>query len=544
MITYPEYATYTGFPGQNDRWTDISMKALEQRKKETVCARKALLKISPKNLKGEERVSYDLALKKLDLTIEGNQFDADYLPITHMTGLHMDLADMLITMPTQNLKDYEDRLSRLRKVPELAAQTEALMREGLRRKATMVKKFMERVPAQFDQILTAKEIESPLYSTFKNISAGLTEAQKNHLREEAQKVIAKDVYPALKKLKDFIVKEYIPGCREGISWSEMPQGKAWYAYSVKYHTSTKATPNELHGLGLQQVAKFEQRMNEIREGTKFRGDQAAFHKFLLSDSQFTPATKEELLSGYRDIAKRIDAELPRLFKKLPRLPYGVKAMPDYKAANSPAAYYQPGSLSGARAGYFEANTSNLKGRQKWEMEDLTLHEAVPGHHLQISLAQEIEGLPEFRKNEGPTSFVEGWALYSESLGEELGLYKDPYSLYGYATGEMWRAVRLVVDTGMHEMGWSRDQSIEYFLKHIPKSRTEAEVEIDRYIIWPGQALAYKVGQLKFRELRERAQKKLGERFDVREFHEEVLSHGAIPLDVLEAAFERWLASKK
>lgn len=544
MRTFPEYATYTGFPGQNDRWTDESLAALERREKETACARKALAKISPNKLRGEERVSYDLALKRLDLAIEGSQFDAEFLPITHMTGLQTDLPDLLMTMPTQSLKDYEDRLSRLKKVPELAAQIEVLMREGLKRKATMIKSFMERVPAQFDSLLTSKEIESPLYSSFKEIPAAVTDAAKDQLRTEAVHIIATDVYPALKKLKEFIVKEYIPGCREGISWSEMPNGKAWYRYNVKFHTSTALTPSDLHGIGLQEVAKYEKQMDDLREGTKFKGDRGAFHQFLLSDPKFYYTTKEDLISGYRDIAKRVDAELPRFFKRLPRLPYGVKAMPDYKAPTSPAAYYQPGSIEGSRAGYFEANTYDLKSRPKWGMEDLTLHEAVPGHHLQISLSQELEGLPEFRKQEGPTAFVEGWALYAESLGDEMGFYKDPYSRYGYATGEMWRAVRLVVDTGMHSMGWSREASIAFFMKYLPKSRAEAEVEIDRYIIWPGQALAYKVGQLKIRELRERAQKKLGSRFDLRDFHEEILSHGAIPMDVLEAAFERWLASKK
>jgi uncharacterized protein (DUF885 family) len=285
-------------------------------------------------------------------------------------------------------------------------------------------------------------------------------------------------------------------------------------------------------------------MKKIRDQVKFKGDGIAFNKFLLTDKQFYYTDKEALLTGYRDIAKRADAELTREFKTLPRLPYGVREMPEYKAKDAPTAYYIGGSIEAGRAGYFEANTYDLKARPKWGMEALTLHEAAPGHHLQIAIAQELKDMPEFRKHMHYTAFVEGWALYAESLGETMGFYKDPYSKYGQLTYEMWRAVRLVVDTGMHQFGWSRDKAIDYMMANLPKSRLETEVEIDRYITWPGQALAYKIGELKIRELRKRASAALGEDFDKREFHDEVLKNGALPLDVLDKSIEAWISKRK
>jgi prolyl oligopeptidase len=285
-------------------------------------------------------------------------------------------------------------------------------------------------------------------------------------------------------------------------------------------------------------------MEKIRDEVKFKGDLKAFNRFLLTDKQFYYDDPEALLTGYRDIAKRIDPELPRIFKTLPRLTYGIRAMPAYKAAESPGAYYDEGSLEAGRPGYFTANTTDLPGRPKWGMEALTLHEAVPGHHFQISIAKELRNVPEFRRFRGYTAFVEGWGLYAESLGPEIGLFKDPYSKYGQLTYEMWRSVRLVVDTGIHAKGWSREQAIAYFGEHMAKAKIETENEVDRYITWPGQALAYKVGQLKFRELREKATAELGASFDEREFHDQLLRHGALPMDVLEKTIGAWIDQEK
>jgi uncharacterized protein (DUF885 family) len=319
---------------------------------------------------------------------------------------------------------------------------------------------------------------------------------------------------------------------------------AWYNYNASRETTTNLSADEIHKLGLSEVARIREQMEKLIRSTGFRGSFKDFSYFLRTDSRFYFSKKEDLLKEYRDIAKRIDPELVKLFGVLPRLPYGVKPVPDYDEKSQTTAYYNGGSLESGRAGYFFANTYNLKTRPKWEMEALTAHEAMPGHHLQISLAQEKADLPEFRKNGGYTAYVEGWGLYSESLGEELGLYKDTYSKFGQLTYEIWRAIRLVVDTGIHSKGWTREQAIKYFMENSSKSEHDVTVEVDRYIVWPGQALAYKIGELKIKELRKMAQEQLGEKFDIRAFHDELLGGGSLPLNVLEENMKKWLARVK
>lgn len=544
MIEFPEYATYAGYPGQNDRWTDYSMAAITRHKNESKCQLEILKKIPVQDLKGEDKVNFDLAKRNLENDVEGAQFPDELLPMNQLGGLQSDLADILETMPKANIKDYENMLARLDKVPVLAEQTTTLMKEGIKKGITPTKMLISRVPAQFDKLLTGKVDDSALYKPFANLGGDFSAEQRADIQTRAKNVIQNKVYPALQKLKSFVVTDYIPKCRDSISYAELPNGKAWYAHLVKDHTTTSQTPDELHQLGLKEVARITAEMEKIRDEVKFKGDLKEFNKFLLSDKQFYYQDKQHLMIGYRDIAKRIDPELSKIFKTLPRLPYGVEEMPDYKAGDAPAAYYMPGSPEAGRPGYFEANTTDLAGRPKWGMEALTLHEAVPGHHLQISLAQELKDLPEFRKQGRYTAFTEGWGLYAEGLGSQLGMYKDPYSRYGQLTYEIWRATRLVVDTGIHAKGWSRQQAIDYFNSVMPKAKKEIENEVDRYIIWPGQALAYKVGQLKFIEMREKAKAELGSRFDIREFHDELLKHGGLPLDVLEKSVGSWIDLQK
>lgn len=544
MIESPETATYVGYPGQNDRWTDMSLQAIARRKKEAPCSLAALKKIPYSSLKGEDRINFDLMKRDLEDGIEGQKFEGDYLVMSQLEGVHTDVPDTLMSMPTLTKKDYEDMISRLEKVPSLVQQNEVLMKEGLKRHVTTVKMFLEKVPAQFDRLLTPKIEDSPLYKPFAEIKTNISAADKAELQARAKDVIEHKVYPAMQELKEFVVKTYIPNARTDISFSTMPNGKAWYAFKVRTQTTTDMTPDQLHQLGLSEVTRITKEMEKVKDGVKFKGDLNAFNKFLLTDKRFYYDSADQLLIGYRDIAKRVDPELPKLFKTLPRLTYGVREMPPFKAVDQPAAYYEGGSLEAGRPGYFVANTSDLKGRPKWGMESLVMHESVPGHHLQISIAQELKGIPEFRRFGGYTAYVEGWGLYAEGLGDEMGMYKDPYSKYGQLSYEMWRAIRLVVDTGIHAKGWTRDQAIAYFDQHMPKARKETENEVDRYITWPGQALAYKVGQLKFRELRDRAKAELGAKFDLREFHDEVLRHGPLPLDVLDKTVNRWIASQK
>jgi len=324
----------------------------------------------------------------------------------------------------------------------------------------------------------------------------------------------------------------------------VPQGREWYAYRVRFETTTDMAPDAIHELGLSEVKRIRGEMERIKAQTGFTGTLEEFFTFLRSDPRFYYNTREELLVAYRDIAKRIDPELTRVFGRIPRLPYGVIPIPEYSEKTNTTAYYSPGSPESNRPGYYFVNLYDLKSRPKWEMEALSLHEAVPGHHFQIALAQELDELPQFRRNGSFTAFVEGWGLYAESLGPELGMYSDPYSKFGQLTYEMWRAVRLVVDTGMHAKGWTRQQAIDYFVANSSKPLHDIEVEIDRYLVWPGQALAYKLGELKIKELRAHAQRELGDAFDLRAFHDQLLGAGPLPLSVLETRMKEWVAKQK
>ncbi len=544
MHEAPEWATYVGEPGQNDRLSDMSLEAIARRKKETVCQLEVLKKISSLGLKGEDKINYELAQRNLEVAVEGQKFDSEYLVLDQLGGPHQALADLLNAMPTANLKDYLNMIARLDLFPAFVDQDEILLREGLKRKVTAVRQFLAAVPPQIDHLVTENVDDSPLYQVFKNMGPNFSESEKQNVQRLAKESLKTRVYPRLQKFKKFVVEEYIPGARESIAQTDLPNGKAWYAYNVKTQTTTDLTPDQLHELGLKEVERISEEMKKLRDQMHYKGSAEDFNKFLLTDSQFYYTNKEDLLSGYRSIAKKIDPELPKLFKELPRLTYGVREMPEYKAKESPGAYYEEGSISAGRAGFFTANTYDLKARPKWSMEALTMHESVPGHHLQIAIGQEVKGLPKFRTEAGYTAFVEGWGLYAERLGEEMGFYKDPYSKYGELTYEMWRAVRLVVDTGMHAKSWSRQKAIDFMKSRLPKSQLEVEVEIDLYVTWPGQALAYKVGQLKFLELRARAQAALGDKFNVRDFHDEVLRHGALPMDVLEKVMTEWMDSQK
>jgi len=364
------------------------------------------------------------------------------------------------------------------------------------------------------------------------------------LRELGAEAIKTKLIPAYEKLYQFWTTQYYPNTREEIGISALPDGKEWYAYNARVSTTTDLTPEQIHEIGLREVARIRAEMDKIIRDTGFQGTFEEFLHFLRTDPQFFYTKPEDLLNGYRDICKRIDPELPRLFGTLPRTPYGVKEVPAYSAPSQTTAYYNGGNLKAGLPGWYYANTYKLETRPKWEMEALSAHESVPGHHLQIALAQEMENVPKFRNFTGYTAFVEGWGLYSESLGPELGLYKDPYSKFGQLTYEMWRAVRLVVDTGMHTMGWNRQKAIDYFKTNAGKQEHDIIVEIDRYIVWPGQALAYKIGELKIKELRKYAEDQLGEKFNIREFHDVVLGSGAVPLSILEKNVKAYVAAKK
>jgi uncharacterized protein (DUF885 family) len=544
LLEYPEMATSLGVPGQNDRWTDASLAAIHAREALLPKLLAAAESIDREKLEPKDRVSYDLFLRGAREEVEGMRFPSEDLAISQLGGLQQGVPGVLIQMPTKTVKDYEDVLSRLRGIPTLVDQNLERLERGLAAGVTPPRITLRDVPGQVQALIQDDPMKSALLEPFTRMPEDLPPPDRGRLTREAVQVYQEQVVPSLRKLDRYLTGTYLPGARESIGMSALPNGQAWYAYNVKQTTTTDLTPQQIHDLGLSEVKRIRAEMDKVIASTGFKGSFEEFLTFLRTDPRFFYDKPEDLVTGYRDVAKRVDPELVKLFGKLPRLPYGVRPIPSYAEKSQTTAYYEDGNPAAGRPGYYSVNTYDLKSRPKWEMEALTLHEAVPGHHLQISLAQELTDVPEWRKYQGYTVFVEGWALYAESLGEEMGFYKDPYSKFGQLTYEMWRACRLVVDTGMHSMGWTRDQAIDYMTKNSGKTEHDIVVEVDRYIVNPGQALAYKIGELKIKELRAWAKKELGDRFDVRAFHDQVLGNGAVPIDVLEKNIRGWVGERK
>jgi uncharacterized protein (DUF885 family) len=551
MAQYPETATALGhastISGQvlGARWTDYSTTATAARAahlREVVTQLDAL---DRSQLPAADQVSYDLYREMMETAIEGLAFGNDAMPVrsvvvrnlrmplNQMEGVQQDVPRIISLMPTATLADYEHIVARLKAAPILIDQTIALLRDGMAQGFTPPQITFRDVPAQVQAQIVDDPLDSPLLESFTRWPASIASTDRERLTKAASSAYVEDVRPAFVRLHEFLTRTYQAACRTSVGADALPTGAQLYAYNVRWHTTTDRTPKEIHEIGLAEVKRIRDEMEAIIKRVGFTGGFDAFKEFLRSNPDFYYTSGDALLAGYRDVAKRADPELARLFGTLPRTPYGVQRIPDATAPSQTTAYYEPGALAAGRPGNMFANTYKLDSRPKWEMEALTLHEAVPGHHLQIALAQERAGLPEFRKNTSYTAFVEGWALYAESLGDEMGFYRDPYSKFGQLTYEMWRAVRLVVDTGLHSMGWTRQQAIDFFAANAAKTMQDIVVEVDRYIVWPGQALGYKMGQLKIRELRNARERSLGATFDLRAFHDAVLSEGAVPLDLLE-----------
>lgn len=544
MHENPEYATEVGYPGLNDRWSDMSLDAVERRKRELQAPLAVLKSIRRAKLSAADQLNFDLYQYGLDEAIAGTKFPGELLLLNQMGGVQQDLARFLEIAPRTTLKDYQDMVARLQRADRLIEQHIVLLRKGLAAGITPPRITLRDVPQQVKNQMVDALDKSPLLEAFKEFPESIPSAEREKLRAAAITAVKEKVIPAFAKLHDFLVNEYLPKARENIACADLPNGREWYAYKARVSTTTTMTPDQIHELGLSEVKRIRAEMEKVIAESGFKGSFDDFLAFLRKDPRFYYTDKDDLLRGYRDICKRADPELARLFGKLPRLPYGVVAVPSYAEESQTTAYYQPGSPDAGRPGNYYANTFALNTRPKWEMEALTLHEAVPGHHLQIALAQELTDVPEFRKNGGHTAFVEGWGLYAESLGYEMGFYKDPYAKFGQLVYEMWRAIRLVVDTGMHTKGWTRQQAIDFFMANASKNEHDITVEVDRYIVWPGQALAYKIGQLKIRELRNHATKELGVKFDVRVFHDQVLGSGSLPMEMLEQRIKEWVAVQK
>jgi uncharacterized protein (DUF885 family) len=542
---YPERATMFGRAGFDHLWTDLSPEAIARRRASTHHALRAAESISATQLGDVDRVSLAMLKQELADQIEGGKFPEELLALNQLEGVQQEAAVTFTFMPNATAAQLENQLARLKALPKLIQQNIALLENGLARGVTPPRITLRDVPQQVLNQIVTDPLQSPLLAQIVKVPPSVPEEDRGRISAEAARVYREEIVPAWRRLHRFLTDRYLPGAREDTAATSLPDGKAWYAYRVRTQTTTTLSPDRIHEIGLAEVARIRAEMEKIKTSTGFAGTLAEFFTFLRTDPKFYFTDKDDLLRAYRDIVKRTDPELIKLFRTLPRMPYGVIAVPSYAEKSQTTAYYRPGSHEAKRPGLYFANTYALHTRPKWEMEALSLHESVPGHHLQISLAQEIEGLPEFRKNSwGYTGFVEGWGLYAESLGEELGFYQDPYSKFGQLTYEMWRAVRLVVDTGMHAKGWSRQRAIDYFMANAAKTENDVIVEIDRYLVWPGQALAYKLGELKLKELRAYATKELGPKFDVRVFHDEVLRHGAIPLELLESNIREWVARSK
>ncbi|HWN10300.1 MAG TPA: DUF885 domain-containing protein [Pyrinomonadaceae bacterium] len=539
----PTRASQLGDRRWNDRWTDMSLNAIKRRHEHERQVLAELEKIDRTKLARSEQLNYDLFRKASELAIEEFKYRWYLVPLNQRGGIQSqnELSDSL---RFTTVKDYEDWIARLKAFPTFMDQTIALMREGIRAKMLLPEVIMRRIPAQIDRQIFNNPDESPFYKPFKRFPASVPVADQERLMKEALAAIGSNVIPSYRTFKKFFTEEYLPATYKEVGAWQMPEGAAMYAFLVRKYTTTNTTPEEVHARGLSEVKRIRAAMQGVMNQVGFKGTLQEFFAFLRTDKRFYYTTPEELFAAYQAISKRIDPHLVKVFKTLPRMPYGVEPIPSAIAPDTTTAYYRQPAADGSRAGTYFVNLFQPLSRPKWEMMALSLHEAVPGHHLQIALAQEQGDIPNFRRYGGYTAFVEGWGLYAESLGEDMGLYDDPYAKFGQLAYEMWRAVRLVVDTGIHQMHWTRKQAIDYFLENCPKQELDIINEIDRYIAWPGQALAYKTGELKIKELRERSSRELGTRFDVREFHEVVLGSGAVPLDILERNVGEWIDVKK
>ena len=508
----------------------------------------AIRALDPDSLSPAERISYDIFLYEREREARGERFPFHLLPINQAGSLLTvmpALGSGTNAQPFESVADYEHWLKRLDGLAVWMDQAVVNMREGAAKGVVQPRAVMEKVLGQLDAMVVPQAQDSQYFAPIRNFPADFSAADRERLTAEYSRMLDATLLPAYRRLRDFVRDEYLRQSRSSVAWTALPDGQAWYAYYVQEHTTTNLTPEQIHALGLGEVKRILGEMDNVRQQVGFKGDLEAFFTFLETDPQFYFTQGSDLLDGYRALKTRIDAALPKLFSVFPRADYEVREVEAFRAQSAAGAYYQQPSADGSRPGVFYVNTYNLKAQPKFGMETLSLHEASPGHHFQVSIQQELAGVPRFRRFGGDyTAYVEGWALYAESLGKELGLFTDPYQWYGRLNDEQLRAMRLVVDTGLHAKGWTREQAIKFMLDNSTMAESDVVSEVERYIAWPGQALGYKVGDLRIQGLRHKAEQALGPKFDLRDFHREVLSDGAVPMDVLEAKVERWIAARR
>jgi len=539
----PIFASELGDRRYADRWPDATLGDFERRHNHRLDVLQRLEAIDAGALSPDDRLNYQLFRKHYENDAAEYPFQWHLIPVNHRDGIQ-DAGALADSLRFESAKDYQDWLARMRAFPRYVEQTIALMRAGVKQQMLLPKIVMERVPAQIRRQIVDDPERSQFFRPFLDVSSEVPAGERGRLAAQAKKTIAEQIVPAYRKFAAFFENEFLPACPEKVGVWQLPRGKELYEFRARQFTTTDLAPQQIHEIGLREVTRIRSEMEKIVQQVGFKGSFRQFLEHLRTDPQFYFKDTGELLAAYLVLCKKIDPQLPKLFRKLPRIPYGVEAIPEQMAADTTTAYYRPPSADGLRAGTYFVNLYRPEVRPKYEMEALSLHEAVPGHHLQIALASELVGLPAFRRFASFTAYVEGWGLYAEGLGTELGLYRDPYSKFGQLTYEMWRAVRLVVDTGMHFLHWTREDAINFFTENTAKTEHDIANEVDRYISWPGQALAYKIGELKIRELRDRAQKAWGGNFDIREFHDVVLRQGAVPLDVLEEIVAAWIENRR
>jgi len=529
----PLFASFVGDPRYNDRLPDVTPAAYRRRLEKRREFLQRLEKIPREQLGAEQKINYDVFHRKTTDRIAEYAFNAHLMPITNRWGFHTDFAELPKQVPLDDVLDYENYITRLQAFRTWVSQHIELMRAGIAKQIVQPAIVLRDVAESVEPQIVAEPEKSLLFEPFREFPESIPPDDRRRLTEAGKTAIAESVIPGYEDFLTFLKAEYVPAGRTQIAASAMPNGREYYRHRVRKYTTLDRTPEEIHQLGLSEVERITAEMQAVLAEVQFNGNLQQFFEHLRVEPRFYATSADALLKEVSFVLKKMDGKLPELFSVLPRMPYGIRPVPDYIAPRTTTAYYWPPSGDGRRAGFYYVNTYDLKSRPLYEVEALSLHEAVPGHHLQIALQQELDDLPPLRRFAGFTAFVEGWGLYAERLGLEVGFYEDPYSNFGRLSYEMWRACRLVVDTGMHYLGWTRQQAIDFMVQHTALTKLNVVNEVDRYIAWPAQALAYKVGELTIRRLRQEAEEQLGEEFDVREFHDVVLGRGAVPLDVLE-----------
>lgn len=543
LANSPEFASTIGDKRFNDKISDLSVRAFNDwlAKEQDFLLR--LAAIDPSGFTDQETTSRELLLRDLTTDQEAAAFKEWEMPVSQMNGIYSDYPRLVAELDFSTVKDYDDWIARLHGLPKAFDQVTTNMSIGIEDRRVAPKLLMEKTLDQVKELATEKPEDSPLAAPLKKFPASIPAAEQERIRTEMLAAIAREVLPAYARFARFLEVSYIPASREQPGLWALPDGDRFYQFLIRRTTTTDLTAAQIHQIGIDEVKKDEGEMLAVAQKLGFK-DLRSFQASVKVNPKLKPASGEALLDAYRGYLTPMQARLPQLFGRLPKAGFEVAAVPDYLAKTSAGAYYEPGAPDGSRPGRIRVDTYNATDRNLDQVESTAYHEGLPGHHMQISIAQELQGVPEFRKYEFYTAYTEGWGLYAEQLGKDVGLYQDPYSDYGRLEGDIWRAIRLVVDTGVHSQHWSRQQMVDYFHDHSAIDETDVQAEVDRYIAWPSQALAYKIGQLNILELRDRAKKALGDKFDIRAFHDQVLDAGALPLDVLSTRIDTWIASQK